>query len=207
MLFLCGWKVANNLSHICLPDSPRESMSSGGSSWRPGSRLRAGWACPGHAWPNKPLGTPVLLQGSQLSVRRRQVTYQQEAPGGEAPAAAAGAPAPVPAPLGASLFAELPDPHALTDVAPATAALLPPECGFPTDPFAGAGDVQVGSCGVACCQAAGARLLALSEALAWQQQGRGCAAPKPPGHVQPTSGYALYTTAATGAFSPPQRCS
>lgn len=83
------------------------------------------------------------IQGTRLSVRRRQATFQcpHEA---AAAAATSGAAAPLAAaPLGSGVFAELPDPRALTDVAPSTVALLPEECGCPSDPFAGAGDVQV----------------------------------------------------------------
>jgi hypothetical protein len=77
------------------------------------------------------------VQGSRLSVRRRQVTHQT---------AHEAAALNVAAPLGSSVFAELPDPHALTDIS-STVALLPSECGFPCDPFAGASDVQVGAVG------------------------------------------------------------
>lgn len=73
------------------------------------------------------------MQGTRLSVRRRQVTMQTAH---EAPVGA------VTAPLSSAVFDEPPDPNALTDIS-TTVALLPSECGYPTDPFAGAGDVQV----------------------------------------------------------------
>lgn len=75
----------------------------------------------------------AIMQGSQLSVLRRQVTFQT---------AHENCSPNIAAPLSLSIFQEMPDPNALINVS-STVALLPSECGNPTDPFAGASDVQV----------------------------------------------------------------
>lgn len=76
----------------------------------------------------------LALHRSRPSVRRRQVTFQSPHEG-LLPSMCASAP------LSTAVFAEAPDPHALTAISD-TAVLLPEECGYPTDALAGLQDVS-----------------------------------------------------------------
>lgn len=105
----------------------------------------------------------LALQGSRPSLRKRRFTFQADPS-----AAAAAVPTPeqrqeaaaaaragrlagpsaaaAEVPLASGVFAEAPNPHALTDGAAAVAVLLPGELGLPTDAFAGSDVLQVCHC-------------------------------------------------------------
>lgn len=87
----------------------------------------------------------LALRSSAPSVRRRQASFQAGATCACASGAEVGAMGSLA--LAAAVFAEVPDPHALTEVSPATAVLLPRELGYPRGAYAGECEArELGAC-------------------------------------------------------------